>query len=347
MLSQTASYLTKMVNHKHLFKWLQKRFSKIAGISYAQSIILGYGTYDKIKAAVGVLPSPVDKSIDLQTLVDFECFCNETLGEAKMASLLGEEIIIDDVTELLMKELNIQPDYRSSLVDVIKQMNRKNLAVKEIYNVANIPVSEDDPVHCKLLYDIWQALDDRSIPESFQVTKSINKDDENISSWGDLGFQTPLSDFRMTGLLGLKCLHYLAVEHQAMARDALKLSLKLEAWFPFAITSINVTSWVMEDIKDNLAIFFYDEESSPIDTVLTLHVLYFFSFVEYWQDHALNTVFEFKTVSTNFRTYILEQIDTNIEAVLDDPNWDNNGNNGSKLLKEVVKKLMSETGQSK
>ncbi|GFE52626.1 ELMO CED-12 family protein, putative [Babesia ovis] len=334
-----------MVNNKAIFRWVQKWLSLLTCISYPQVILLDYGAYDYIRALVSGVSKTVDKSWNPQTLVDFENVCNDSIGEAQMLDLLKTKGNLDEITDQLMQQLNIECQYRNNVADVVMQMRRKYLGITEMEHVAKMSVDEDNSEHCKLFYEIWEALDDRSAPESFAVTKSINKDDESISSWGDLGFQTPMTDFRMTGLLGLKSLHYLVVNHKQRSRKALKISQDLKAWFPFAITSVNVTSWVMEDIKNNKhSIFLYNSDIEPLEVFFRLHVCYFFRFVQFWQTHASTSVFEFKTVSTDFRAHILELIDETVQAVLNDDSLGEERFNGSNLLKYVEEKLLQENG---
>ncbi|GBE62696.1 hypothetical protein BOVATA_041890 [Babesia ovata] len=132
---------------------------------------------------------------------------------------------------------------RDHLTDALSQILKKNRDVSEMVSLAAIKVDQKNEEHCRLLHESWAALDDRPVPESFDVTKSVGKGDDNLSSWGDLGFQTPLTDFRMTGVLGLQSLHFVVTRYKKRSRETLQVSRSLQAWFPFALTSINVTAF--------------------------------------------------------------------------------------------------------
>ncbi|BFZ55250.1 ELMO domain-containing protein 3 [Savitreella phatthalungensis] len=72
--------------------------------------------------------------------------------------------------------------------------------------------------------------------------------------WGQLGFQgkDPSTDFRASGLLGLRHLRHLAANHAMYAHRMLAESSTVEAarspdipWYPFALCSIHVTNMLL------------------------------------------------------------------------------------------------------
>ncbi|ORM42068.1 ELMO domain-containing protein B [Babesia sp. Xinjiang] len=330
----------KMQKNKLLVRLMQRLFSILTCVSYPQGILLEYSIYDYFRVLLGTIPTQVSKIGTPDTIMDFENVCNETIGKSRMETIYEEKESIDDITDELLEQLQIQRQYRNKLVDVSIQMRQKYFKIKQIDEVSHTKVDENNPEHCKLLYDLWGALDDRDLPVSFAVTKSIGKEDETASSWGDLGFQTPLTDFRMTGLLGLRSLHYLVVNHKKQSRASLQISQNMEAWFPFAITSINVTSWVMEDIKSNMHDpLFYHNDMDGIHILYVLHTYYFFSFVKYWQQHALTSVLEFKAVSSEFRKYVTQQVEEIIQQVLNNITMGDERFKGSTLLKAIQENI--------
>ncbi|GIX61930.1 engulfment and cell motility 2, putative [Babesia caballi] len=257
-----------------------------------------------------------------------------------MSVLFEEKKPIEDLVNELMKYMQIEARYRNRLVNAAIQIRHKCTHLKHLSHLARTEVDESNPEHRKLLYDIWEGLDERTPPASFNITKTTCKDDAASSSWGDLGFQTPMTDFRMTGLLGLKSLHYVAVKHRKRSQYALKISQQRDAWFPFAITSINVTAWVLDDLRTNkLAAFLYHNDIAAEEVFFILHAYYLFAFVVYWEKHAVSSVFEFKGISVEFRKHILEEIEATILNVLHDNSSDRSC--GYILSQSVSEKLFT------
>nr|CEL67015.1 TPA: hypothetical protein BN1204_028200 [Neospora caninum Liverpool] len=89
------------------------------------------------------------------------------------------------------------------------------------------------------------------------------------SSWGELGFQHPLHDFRGAGCLGADCLLFLGQRFPAVAQRLLQESRDEQFWMPFAATSINVVGWLLEMMDRRLLdvfLFACDESSFSEDS---------------------------------------------------------------------------------
>ena len=73
-------------------------------------------------------------------------------------------------------------------------------------------------------------------------------DRASTSQWNEVGFQgkDPATDFRGMGLLGLIQLVYFAETYPEKARALLLESEHPRRWFPWAVTGVNVTSFVVE-----------------------------------------------------------------------------------------------------
>jgi len=73
--------------------------------------------------------------------------------------------------------------------------------------------------------------------------------------WGNLGFQgqDPASDFRGMGMLGLLQLVFFATHpiNGQSFKHLLRLSVAEPAYFPFAATSINMTAFALELLREN------------------------------------------------------------------------------------------------
>ncbi|PFH33221.1 hypothetical protein BESB_084200 [Besnoitia besnoiti] len=161
------------------------------------------------------------------------------------------------------------------------------------------------------------------------------------SSWGELGFQHPLHDFRGAGCLGADCLLVLGRRFPEVARRLLEESREEQFWMPFAATSINVVGWLLDIMNRHLLdVFFFacdetsciadgevsaacsstkssasndrrredfeghaDEESSGAvpEVFLLLYVAAFTRFCRFWRRRRPENVLQFGAVSMDFR----------------------------------------------
>ncbi|CDR96210.1 ENGULFMENT AND CELL MOTILITY 2, putative [Babesia bigemina] len=310
---------------RHLRSIFQRLLSCLIKTSCAERILLNYGFLDHLWALISA-PSGLECSIcNPEAIIAFEGQYGELLAS----------LSIDSLVDTLAVQLEIGVKYRKYLEDALLQIFKKNRDVRRLDFLAGIKVDQSNAEHCLLLHESWAALDDRPMPESFGVTKSIGKEDDNLSSWGDLGFQAPLTDFRMTGVLGLQSLHFVATRHKKRAREILHLSRSLQAWFPFALTSINVTAWVLEDFRHNkLGPFSYHNDLQAVELFYMLHTYYFFSFVNYWRKHA-TSIFDFKSISVEFRKEIGEETFAIIRRIISDKSLGETRYYGSTLLNAI------------
>lgn len=331
-----------MVLPKEFALIIEVVLSFITSMPKAQRILLNYGTYECLLCLLGRHPDVPPNVRNPSIVLAFEEFCKDSL-HADLDVLLDERNDIDTEVDKVVSYFKIDPRYRHLILDAVTQMRRKSCDIRQLNGIASIKVEESNEFHCKLMDDLWEALDDREVPASFLVTKSIGKENVELSSWGDLGFQTPFTDFRMTGLLGLTTMHYVATNYREQARKALALSNTMDAWFPYAITSINVTSWLLEDFTNSkLAGFSYNNDQTTQDMFNILHAFYFFSFVEYWKHSGVQNILDFKPVSQRFRVHILKLLEDVIEEALSSGTAENDRLSGSVLLQSVQQRIPSE-----
>lgn len=306
--------------------------------SEAEFILLDLGICNCFLAWLGFNQQIPHRVEDPKTVVAFEEFCRDRLSHAEIVDILEGRSPLEAVVEDILLKMHIQAKCRALCMDALSHIRRKAFHIQQIERIAKIPVNEDNQEAFPLFYEVWAALDDREVPESFEVTKSIGKGEVDYPSWGDLGFQTPLTDFRMTGLLGLKCLHHVSTEFKARARQVLAATSNTDTWLPCAITSVNVTAWVMEDAKkDKLSVFLYKDYSATSQIFYTLHAFYFFSFVNYWNNSDAKTILDFKKVSEGFRDYIIIELEKITDAYISMKNYEEGYMNA--ILLDSISKL--------
>ncbi|OEH74848.1 hypothetical protein cyc_03899 [Cyclospora cayetanensis] len=82
---------------------------------------------------------------------------------------------------------------------------------------------------------------------------------DSSSSWAALGFQCPVRDFRFAGRLCLDCLYLTALQFSREAKEALQQckETRVHAELPFALTHINVTSWLLALLNEGILLPFF------------------------------------------------------------------------------------------
>eukprot|EP00920_Eleutheroschizon_duboscqi_P029863 GHVT01072514.1.p1 GENE.GHVT01072514.1~~GHVT01072514.1.p1 ORF type:complete len:438 (+),score=96.91 GHVT01072514.1:300-1613(+) len=133
-----------------------------------------------------------------------------------------------------------------------------------------------------------------------------------FKTWGDLGFQTPLKDFRGVGILGVDCLLHFATKHKRRAVEVLEESRNPSHWFPFATTGINVVSWLLEWMSSgDLNAFFYFEDAAQLDSHSVFATIFSFTLLEFsrfWKLHRPKDIMQFGHVSQKFRSKFKETL---------------------------------------
>lgn len=114
-----------------------------------------------------------------------------------------------------------------------------NLAISHLSQLAKTQYSDQD--HSEMLNELWTSLK----PDS-PLDKSALR---NSTCWSDIGFQgkDPITDLRGAGLLGLLNLHFFAHTSTQQARQILNELCQdiTQGDFPFAITGINITAFLL------------------------------------------------------------------------------------------------------
>lgn len=151
--------------------------------------------------------------------------------------------------------------------------------------------SADIPQHTAALEELWALLQPSRARQGGLVSKE----------WGDVGFQgaDPSTDFRGMGLLSLLCLVELARTHpdfcarhvQAYMAPGCELT-----YFPFAITSINVSGWLLEMLRAGDLDEALLQRGVGMRTVHAVHHALFAHFAAAWEREAPKSVMEFGRV---------------------------------------------------
>jgi len=124
------------------------------------------------------------------------------------------------------------------IVFSIGSLRRTNVGILHLSTLANTPFSE---AHDSSLVELWDSLQPGKPREGSNLRHS--------ASWSDIGFQglDPATDFRGGGLLSLENLRYFGRENGDVARRILNEQCRdvTQGGFPFAITGINITAFLL------------------------------------------------------------------------------------------------------
>ncbi|UKJ90786.2 hypothetical protein MACJ_001721 [Theileria orientalis] len=311
-----------------MLSWLYDRLvTLVTRRSQAQRILLNLDLVDFL-VSLFKENEPVSYKIhEPKVLNKFQLYCVSKVSAETLSELQNGSKNHEKLTDSIIEQLEITPKYRHLVLDAVVQICKFHSDLNLYEEKCNIPVSENILQHQKLFLSAWSSLTDKRPPESLRTCKH---DDED--SWGYLGFQMPLSDFRRTGLLGLLSFEHMAVNYQELSRKTLATSRSLsntsstgstedlgptgsprpaesETWLPFALVSINVTSWVLDFYNENkLNAFSYNNEYDPLETFYILHASFFFNFINYYMAKGPVSVLEFNRVAIEYKDELLNKL---------------------------------------
>lgn len=170
---------------------------------------------------------------------------------------------VEQLTTMIISRKGIKPSSREfrtrlmpNLIACLRELNGTN-AVLEAAERERI--TEFGPQHEGLLRELWSLLIDTPLPG--RIT----------AEWGRLGFQgtDPVSDLRGNGVLGLHNLVYFARTFNKVCREIVG-QYDSAAGLPLAITSINMTSFVMDTVQSRLLDTYFESLGEMEDPTFAL-----------------------------------------------------------------------------
>ncbi|BAM40653.1 uncharacterized protein TOT_020000907 [Theileria orientalis strain Shintoku] len=283
---------------------LNTHFTLVTRSSQAQRILLNLDLVDYI-VSLFKENEPVSYKIhEPKVLKKFQLYCLSKLSAETLSELQNGSRNHERLADSIMEQLEVSAKYRHLVLDAVAQMCKFYSDLKLYEEKCNIPLSENILQHQKLFLSTWSSLTEKRPPESLRACRH---DDED--TWGYLGFQTPLSDFRRTGLLGLMSLEHMVASYPELSRRTLATSSESETWLPFALVSINVTSWVMDFYNENeLNAFSYNNDYDPLETFYLLHASFFFNFINFYMAKGPVSVLEFNRVAAEYKGELLNKL---------------------------------------
>ncbi|SJK86206.1 ELMO/CED-12 family [Babesia microti strain RI] len=243
-------------------------------------------------------------------LDNIKSICNRILSPNIISDAFSSESDISYIIAKIRIDLNIRDSFTNLLKDALLQIRRFYHSVHQISMLASVQVEQTNPKHCEMLEIVWKSLLDAPLPCKYSKSNIVDLN-PGESSWGLLGFQKPFTDFRSTGYLGLVAMHHMSTIWTEETKSLLNDTNERTKWLPFAITSINVTWWLVEFMKDKslteygcLNGFFYRSELDPLDIFNTLHTFTFFQFCYFWLNAETTSIMDFPRISLKFKRSI-------------------------------------------
>ncbi|KAF4321595.1 hypothetical protein BBO99_00004581 [Phytophthora kernoviae] len=138
------------------------------------------------------------------------------------------------------KDATLMTNVRSCL----QRCNFVNKVFAHVYALKSELYNSSNAKHEEMLEQLWTNLK----PDVRRAGGRITKE------WGEIGFQgtDPMSDFRGMGLFSLIQLNHFTHDYRVEAQSALKESNHPTRWYPFAVTGINVTAFMIDLIDERL-----------------------------------------------------------------------------------------------
>jgi hypothetical protein len=119
-----------------------------------------------------------------------------------------------------------------------------------------------------------------------------------------------LSDFRGSGLLGLKHLWYFSTKDKR-ADEVFKIASNSNSWYFYAATGINITGKVIQFIEENFCDkYFYDNYDKINLLILTYHLYseFFVGFNNLWVEKKINDFMKVNSELNNFMEHQAKKI---------------------------------------
>ena len=231
---------------------------------------------------------------------------------------MHSEETLNEQIEKIIKIKNIKNlDIKKKLKLIIGKSNRIAKYKSELKSLYQEKINKDDKKHMKMLYDIWFHFfkDEKDIHDIDKKWRKINNFNI-ILIIVNIGFQgkDPLTDFRGSGLLGLKHLWQFSLIEPKSDR-VFKVATDKKTWYFFAATGINISGKVIEFIEQGNCDKFFYEQNEDINLYLFTQKLYnefFCKFNDMWIERGYTDFMKVNSTLEEFmktRTkYIFENL---------------------------------------
>jgi len=189
----------------------------------------------------------------------------------------------------------------SSYLSLYVQQERLKL---QVANLTKTAVSWENPDHAKTLSQLLKLC----LPDSAPIQGPSD-------AWKGMGFQgnDPCTDFRGMGMLGLFCLHHMALHHQKEMHQMIQdTESGIAVYYPVAVAGINVLAQQVQllrngDLTRTLA-FVQTTGSQDLSHFAHIFAALFHSFHVYWKNARPASMMDFNTVLTAFTSDLPDRL---------------------------------------
>lgn len=194
---------------------------------------------------------------------------------------------------------------KSNLRECLLSLENTNIGLELLYKEKKIEYNNNNKDHEKLLMTLWNTL------------STVPLDNRISEEWKRIGFQgtDPASDFRGMGLLGLENLCHFAKHETNNAKDMVEYGYNAIG-YPFAITGINITSLLLDLMKDRMCDHIFitiPQEDKEIPSIYynkfnDLYGRAYIKFHQYYVDSEKETLFDFPRIFGEFEEIIRKDL---------------------------------------
>ncbi|GAB9466453.1 hypothetical protein Gpo141_00003828 [Globisporangium polare] len=273
-------------------------------------VLFGQTEWHRICAPMGNRVDEQDRMVRFRTSLALSSALVSTSNAVFDFEAFPMDTTLSDMTKRLKlgtKNITLITNLRSCL----HRCNFVNRVYARVHNLRDEAYSSANTKHEEMLEQLWSNLKPNVRRAGGRITKE----------WGEIGFQgtDPMSDFRGMGVLSLVQLNHFSAKYPVEAQAALAESNHPTRWYPFSVTGINITGFMIELVRDRLVDFkLYSKakdeaarEDNVEQGVLALHELYctlFTRFNKLWVDSNPRDVMAFPTIFQSLKDSVRREL---------------------------------------
>jgi hypothetical protein len=277
-------------------------------------VVFGQTEWHRICSPMGNHVDEQDRMVRFRTSLALSSALVSTSNAVFDFEAFPIDATLDDMTkrlELDTKDNALITNMRSCL----QRCNFVNRVYARVHLLRDEAYSSANTKHEEMLEQLWANLKPNVRRSGGRITKE----------WGEIGFQgtDPMSDFRGMGVLSLIQLIHFSAKYPVEAQAALAESNHPTRWYPFSVTGINITGFMMDLIRERLVDFkLYahanvntaasgDSTSEEEQGLPALHELYctiFTRFNKLWVDSNPRDVMAFPTIFQSLKDTIRREL---------------------------------------
>lgn len=281
-----------------LWRWVKKMIWRL---------FLGQTEWDRICGPVAGAVDELMRTVKFRTALALSNALASTCNVVFDFEAFDVNVVVKDMIQSARigdSKLTVISNVRACL----QRSNFVNRVYARVLELKDEAYDSSNESHEAMLEELWTNLK----PDVRRTGGRITKE------WGEIGFQgtDPKSDFRSMGVLSLHQLLFFTSKYPVEAQNALVESNHPTRWYPFSVTGINITSFIVDLIRERLLdVQVYrlanttnpDQEDSVSSGVIGIHEVYcdiFTRFNKLWVDSNPTDVMAFPKIFQSLKDTI-------------------------------------------